>query len=149
VETHLARKVSGRVGRWKDNSGKFFSARRNYQAKTQTFHHAVPFLLICLSDSLSFSLIYTNTCFLSIWRTHPEPERKVHSLICLSFSSTYSLDGHKDETPKCELSSQSFIIACHLESDTVWLNHCANHFLTLYNKGDAKKLVNPWLFNVK
>lgn len=138
--------VSGRVGRWKDNSGKFFSARRNYQTKTQTFHHAVPFLLLCLSVWLTFflSLIYTNTCFLSISRTHPEPERKVHSLICLSFSCTYSLDGHKNETPKCEPSSRSFIIACHFESDTVWLSHCANHFLTLYNKGNAKKLVNPF-----
>lgn len=70
----------------------------------------------------------------------------MHSLICLSFSCTYSLDGHKDETPKCEPSSRSFIIACHFESDAVWLSHCTNHFLTLYNKGDAKTLVNPWLF---
>lgn len=68
------------------------------------------------------------------------------SLICLSFSCTYSLDGRKDETPKCEPSSRSFIIACHFESDTVWLSHCANRFLTLSNKGEAKKLVNPWLF---
>lgn len=64
--------VSGRVGRWKDNSGKFFSARRNYQAKTQTFHHAVPFLLLCLSDSLSFSLSFAPTHAFRPFREHTQ-----------------------------------------------------------------------------
>lgn len=94
------------------------------------------FLLLCLPDWLTLSLIYTDTCFPSILRTHPEPKRKVHRLIRLSLSRTYSLDGHKDETP----SSRSFIIACHFESDTVWLSHCVNHSLTSYNKGRWDKV---------
>ncbi len=107
--------------------------------------------LCCFFSSvwLTHSLIYTDTCFPSILRTHPEPERKVHSLIRLSFSRTYSLVGHKDETAKCEASSRSFIIACHFESDTVWLSLCVNHFLTSSNKGRRDKVSEPLSMSVQ